>query len=635
MSDPTTNITTKKAGFQGAGLIDIISMTDFPAPIAGVILLETNMTYRFVGPITTTDRFEIPADGLVSFESNFAFDTSLLYLGAGTLISSSAGPIKRFHLNSLTITLGVPGAKLADLTGDFSQGGDFITRETGVVGADYMTLRNFNLVVIENNSYVRLPTTTGGKLELINCVLHSIQPFALVGTAGGTGPLLEVSGPATQIISYDQMSAQPNADESFFYISPDVNQFAQINITKSFNLGAGAYFEKRNAGEFTLITPTIENASIDSVSDLSGLALFRADLGHGFNTGDQVTHSSFVTTVAYNGEVLITVVDPNEYTATTLTGVPIVFGINETGLADRIYREFTTTDTTGLGLGTAIKIFDTTSSANNGTFNVRAIDLNSTFSVPATFILSETGKWNTDSLNETDPRVNLINNGQQRDSKTIALGAVNNHVGLTTIASDVFVPLDVSGFSPSIVTERFLNTDMTLGLFTYIGFSRFQGFLTGALAALKTGATQNYRFAMSLNGGIPLFNAISSTAIPSVALGSLGRASFTHGGTPPPVGAFVTLQGFSPDSRYNTTGLVKASTATTFEVDGVLFAGTESGDYTANVANYVPMEVKTTKVVIPLLFSAILDPGETIQIMVAGEGTAQDLTVTDLGFGVF
>lgn len=46
-------------------------------------------------------------------------------------------------------------------------------------------------------------------------------------------------------------------------------------------------------------------------------------------------------------------------------------------------------------------------------------------------------------------------------------------------------------------------------------------------------------------------------------------------------------------------------------------------------AEYSPMEVKTTKVSTPLQEIAQMNPGQTIQIMIAGDGTADDPTITD------
>jgi len=47
-------------------------------------------------------------------------------------------------------------------------------------------------------------------------------------------------------------------------------------------------------------------------------------------------------------------------------------------------------------------------------------------------------------------------------------------------------------------------------------------------------------------------------------------------------------------------------------------------------AVYTPMEVKTTKVQITLTIPAVFTKGDTGQIMVAGDGTADDLTITDM-----
>lgn len=51
-------------------------------------------------------------------------------------------------------------------------------------------------------------------------------------------------------------------------------------------------------------------------------------------------------------------------------------------------------------------------------------------------------------------------------------------------------------------------------------------------------------------------------------------------------------------------------------------------------ANYIPIEVKTTSVNTALEFSVSLSTGDTIQIMVAGDGTSNSLTFTDLVLGI-
>jgi len=51
-------------------------------------------------------------------------------------------------------------------------------------------------------------------------------------------------------------------------------------------------------------------------------------------------------------------------------------------------------------------------------------------------------------------------------------------------------------------------------------------------------------------------------------------------------------------------------------------------------ANYIQMEVKTTTIGTPLEFSVILNKGDTIQLMMAGDGTSDNITVTDLKTGI-
>jgi len=265
------------------------------------------------------------------------------------------------------------------------------------------------------------------------------------------------------------------------------------------------------------------------------------------------------------------------------------------------------------------------------------------FSIQADFqgSTTETGDFTVKSLDETNIQVDVDRAGAQKSSKTIALGAVNSRATggpeETAITSNVFTVLNVSGFLDNIVVERFTLTNTTTAIFTYIGQNKFQGFLSGAVSAVKSGAEQSYRFAMSLNGGVPLFTAIASTAITSVidSPTSPGTARFVHAGTSPPVGSIAITTGFTVDTLYNTRELVTFSDATNFELNGVRFTVTDTGNYTAAAANFVLMAVKSSEVTIPLLFMAQLETGDTIQIMVAGEGTAAVINITDFTFGVF
>ena len=639
MSDTNTNLTTRIPARIGLEDVEIFEMSDFPAATAGVILLDGTKNYLIKNSLVTSDRFIFPNGADLAFGSGQSVTVSLTYTGTGVLFSHETAPaaggfINRFNIFELDIFFANPAASLFDIASNGA--GTVLFTNLVFSGESIGTLANFALVVVTLSNFANVKQQG---FVLNGCQLHLMVNIAIQGPSdfSGTAVAITMNGLATTSCSYYSVRSIQGPGDRFFDISPGISATAQIDLTRCFQLGPSSFFEKKDIGEFSAIANSTLVSSCTSVSAFTGgLAHFTFAAGHGFDDGDQVTHTGF-TEATYNGTFLVTFTSANTYLAFSLFGAPVAFVADDTGTATRQYRVFTTTDTTGLLVGTPIKITDaTTSLSNNGRFVVRSLSIGNSFSVPGTFLTTDTGKWSTDSLTEADEHVVAFNNATQKDSEKIALGNINGNATLTTFASpNVYVPLNMTGFITSIETERFFAADSTTGLFTYNGLNRFQGFVSGALGALKSGATENYRFAMSLNGGIPVFTPTGAIDITSVTSGLQGRARFVHAGVSPPVGAFATLSTFTPSSRYNTTQLVKFSTATEFELDGVLFVTNETGSYGVAAANFVPMEVKTSKIVIPLLFSAILDPGETIQIMVAGEGVTSSLTIVDFAMGVF
>lgn len=81
-----------------------------------------------------------------------------------------------------------------------------------------------------------------------------------------------------------------------------------------------------------------------------------------------------------------------------------------------------------------------------------------------------------------------------------------------------------------------------------------------------------------------LSNSTTQIAITGVTDNG-GIASFTHAGTTPAVGNTVTLSSFVVNTAYNITGIVTASTATTFEISSISFGSDETGQFTLVLAN--------------------------------------------------
>lgn len=140
------------------------------------------------------------------------------------------------------------------------------------------------------------------------------------------------------------------------------------------------------------------------------------------------------------------------------------------------------------------------------------------------------------------------------DTVSTAQGATNSNATITTVSDGVYAAIVLTGFTADAFTKRFTLTTAVNGIWTYDDAQPLSSILSASITGLKTGAAANYRFAISINGAIPVF----VTAI------------------------------------------------------------------------FTPMEVKNTKVQVTLAFPVSLVQSDTIQIMLAGDGTGDNITITDI-----
>jgi len=340
--------------------------------------------------------------------------------------------------------------------------------------------------------------------------------------------------------------------QSAFFIEPDVGSFP-IGIDRCFLFGFGTYFESGTTGTITLfadVTPA-PTVLVSTVDNFNGLAQFNCDAPHGYQVGSRIIHSAF-TNYANANQTVSVIISATSY----LTG------------------EANNGDDTGATVASVVEVTSAGHSQSNGTallisgtidystgFTISNV-MATTFEINAFFETAETvGTWDTGSLIETDPRVNVINSGAQKESMNVAYGEMNgNVVGNTTIiaAANTYQAMDLSGTIANLATERWTLIDPVAGIFRYDGITPYTGDLTAVISATKSGGTQNYRFTNSIDGVIPVF------------------------ATQP----------------------------------------------------FVPMEVKSTKVASVLIKPNFINPGQTVQVMVAGDGHSDDLLITDFTIAI-
>jgi len=577
-------------------------------------------------------------------ELQFVDDTEanqVVYFGASNFITSTSGG--DVTLRNADLTTFTAGIQLFDYAG-----------EGKLPGVDIIEIvQSSNLAQWNLGSISRISTGEAGPIVFFrdSNIISSTDPlvvdtsismavngclFNALNELGSGGPLfsLKNTGYKEGGAIFNRNGGILYSGESLVRVDAGIPNDYNVEVINSIFIlrsGASVFDTSGSTGTFTAVADnSISSTDITGVTDSSGVASFT----HGGTTpplGSLVTISGFIINTTYNTTGIVTASD-----TTTFEIDYIAFVADETSVGSFSVDGVTVTSTAhGLTIGTGVTLDTTLSTNYDGGFLIYNIQTNS-FDVPATFtsitgalsavtvvlggsgyvngesvtltgtgsgatgtvsvsggavtavnvidagtgytsdetisiisalsgtgatgtaIITTPGTWSTEGLDQTDPRVKALNNPGIADSKDQAFGFTNANSTSTSITNGTYVAADVSTFTESDITERFKLIDATNGIFELTALEDFSGFISGSLSALKTGSTENYRFAMSTNGVAPTFAT----------------------------------------------------------------------------ANYVPMEVKTTKVNIALQFLVELTKGDTIQIMVAGDGTSDALTITDLVIGI-
>ena len=129
----TANITDRLTGTAATKQVDVFDMNDFPAPSGDIITLVTNTFYVVKAPLTTGNRFVIPAGGTVDIAGVNEQNNTLTYTGTGVLFTSTAA-IFRFATNFMQLRATMSGATVISLIGGTGTTSQVVMIRTGCVG---------------------------------------------------------------------------------------------------------------------------------------------------------------------------------------------------------------------------------------------------------------------------------------------------------------------------------------------------------------------------------------------------------------------------------------------------------------------------------------------------------------------
>jgi len=547
----TDNLINRQSSAIPLNAVDVFKMSNFPAPSGGVITLTNNTLWNIKAPLVTSDRFEIPAGGNVAFQGFNTNVNTLVYTGTSTFFTGT-DKIVSFFVDALVFVGAVPGASLFNLIGDESAGSFVALFLNTTVGFTSLgSIKNFASYSGSSANYIGF----SNGLTLEDCPISDVFKTGFFGSGAGTGAHINIIGNKTRVITIGPMPLAANVSESGFFIDPDILNTGQVSFNRVQFSGNGAFFKSGTTGIIEGFSDfSVAATSITSVTEpLEGTARFNFTVGPTLFVDQEVVVSGFSGgNAAYNHTARITATGAGFFE----TGVAFANG----GTGSFLSNSVRVIDAEH-GLSTAQTLLIQNSINYNQGAKIYGVTTDN-FRINAVFVVEIPGptvQWNTGSLVETDKRVDLRLSGAQKPSMNIAFGVVNDNAVATVIAAaDTYQALDVSGFTSNGVTERWTLTDATAGIFRYDGQNPFVGRVAANITIVKTGSTETFDFATSLNGAIPTFPT----------------------------------------------------------------------------ADHIPIEVKTTKVSGVLLDTLDINPGDTIQIMGAGDSTSNNITITDFQFEI-
>lgn len=477
-----------KASVKPPYAIDILSAAALDdIATANVITLSASTTYIIYGAIVTGVRFALTNNATVKFQSG-DFTSTMVYTGTGDFISGQGG-IRTEAVDLVAISTGT----LLNISNTTSSAN---FRNTFFVGWDDLgAVNNCGLLNVVGNSFVDIGI--GFSVSNTPIGISQLQNVAVVITVGPA--LFDILAmESTDVVQATDIVGATFTGSSLFRINPAINSTISI---QSANMPDGSLFNTSGGttGTFTAVADaSVPAEAITSVTDSGGIARFNFAAPPTLFVDQEVVISTFVTNTAYNGTFIITATGANYFEVSS-----IAFGSDETG--SFLSNSITLTDTTTtLVDGDTLKLDTDLSIEYDGGATVYN-QLTNSFQVNRTFAATETGTWDTSGIDQSDPRILAINNRGFSDSRTIGFVQMNGNVLIGSSTLNTYKILTLTNAIQDPSTERFKLTDIDRGTLTYTGLEPVSGNIVATISALKSGSTENYRFAVSINSAQPVF----------------------------------------------------------------------------------------------------------------------------------
>ena len=475
--------------------VDVYDMNDFPAPSAGVITLVTGTLYRIKAPLTTSDRFLFPASSDIAMETEHPANAVITYTGTNILFSSTGG-ITRLVMDNVAVVATMSISQVWGMIGAAATFGSLFVNNCSFLGFTIIgTWTDFPFAFNIGSNYAGF--TSG--LTMTDCVVTAQSNTGFTADPSSTGPNIKLLGNKVTRAQFNTLQTFVPAASEILDIDPDIDPNAVVFIERIVKLGTGTFFSStasKTIDTFADAGFTIE--TITSVSDNGGIARFNFTAPPTLFVDQEVTITAFVTNTTYNTTARITVVGAGFFE------IGIAFTGSEASVGMFISNTVTCGSVAhGFANGTSLLITDSLNYDGGAkVYNTQS----GSFQINRNFVADETAIAIEGSLDETDKRMFVFNNGDQKDSATIGSIDFNGNTDITSITDDTYVDIDMGVALAGANIERFDLIDTTNGQLRYAGQNPFSGTLFATFHT-NIGATSegDYRFAISINGVVPTF----------------------------------------------------------------------------------------------------------------------------------
>ena len=413
----------------------------------------------------------------------------ITYIGTGPFFTAGSGV--QLAWNDVFLVFVTAGATVFDVDGAATM----LVNNSGFIGLS--SSANQSLGTIKNSSGVQIVQTSARDFETgiifdsnsfmnLNFWTYPTAStdagFVFCDFVGENGDILFVNCDSPFLVS----------GQALLNLDPIFNGTATLDFCNS----SGDFFAQNGAtGTITAFADASETSTtISSVQDNGGAAEFVFTPGPTLFVGQQVTISGYITNTAYNGNFIITEVSAGQFT------VAVAFGTDEATGAFTSASVLVTDAAHGLSELAHILIQNSVN--YNGGYEIYDVDTND-FKINATFVAetpTATTQWNTNSLDETDPRVSVQNSAPQKDSMTIGAVVAGGNTTETAITDDVITDLNLDALAQlSGSAERFTLLDIDTGEVRYDGLTPVALSLSGLIGATAGGGGQVYNFSLVKN----------------------------------------------------------------------------------------------------------------------------------------